>query len=79
VRLHPNLAQVYRQKVEELQRELDDSEIRVEAVQILRGLVEYVSIGPAENGLEIEIAARSQKWSSLALEPMRNRPTLMRD
>jgi hypothetical protein len=39
VRLHPNLAQIYRQKVEQLQRALEDSEIRDEAVHILRGLI----------------------------------------
>jgi hypothetical protein len=31
------------------------------AVQILRGLIEYVSIRPAGDGLEIELSARSRK------------------
>jgi site-specific DNA recombinase len=68
VRLHPNLAQVYRQKVEQLQRALDDPEIRDEAVQILRGLIEYVSIGPTENGLEIEIVGEIAKMVELGIE-----------
>jgi site-specific DNA recombinase len=38
VRLRPNLAQVYRRQVEQLQHALDHPEIRDEAVQILRGL-----------------------------------------
>jgi site-specific DNA recombinase len=66
VRLHPNLAQVYRQKVEQLQRALDEAEIRDEAVQILRGLIEYVSIAPIDNGLEVEIVGDIAKMVSLA-------------
>jgi hypothetical protein len=34
VRLHPNLAQVYRQQVEQLHQALDHPEIRDEAVQV---------------------------------------------
>ena len=67
VRLHPNLAHVYRQKVERLQRALEDSEIRDEAVHILRGLIEYVSIGPTENGLEIEIVGEIAKMVELGI------------
>ena len=44
VRLHPNLAQVYRRQVEQLQQALDHPEIRDEAVQVLRGLIEHVLI-----------------------------------
>jgi hypothetical protein len=40
VRLHPNLAQVYRRQVEQLHQALDHPEIRDEAVQVLRGLIE---------------------------------------
>jgi site-specific DNA recombinase len=76
VRPHPNLAQVYRQKVEQLQRALDDSEIRDEAVQILRGLVEYVSIGPTENGLEIEIVGEIAKMVELGIETNSKRANL---
>ncbi|MBK5197068.1 MAG: recombinase family protein [Methyloceanibacter sp.] len=68
VRLHPNLAQVYRQKIEQLQLALDDPEIRDEAVQILRSLIEYVSIGPTENGLEIEIVGEIAKMVELGIE-----------
>ena len=41
--------------MEQLQQALNHPEIRDEAVQILRGLIEHVSIGPADHGLEIEI------------------------
>jgi hypothetical protein len=52
VRLHPNLAQVYRRQVEQLQQALEQPEIRDEAVQILWGLIEHVSIGPGDPGLK---------------------------
>ena len=76
MRLHPNLGQVYRQKVEQLQRALDDSEIRDEAVQILRGLIEHVSIGPTENGLEIEIAGEIAKMVELGIQTNAKQATL---
>jgi site-specific DNA recombinase len=50
VRLHPNLAEVYRTKVAELHRALEDPSIRDEALQILRGLVERIVITPAAEG-----------------------------
>jgi hypothetical protein len=76
VRLHPNLAQIYRQKVEQLQRALEDSEIRDEAVHILRGLIEYVSIGPIENGLEIEIVGEIAKMVELGIRTNTKQPHL---
>jgi hypothetical protein len=69
VRLHPNLAQIYRRQVEQLQQALDDPQIRDEAVEVLRGLVEHVSIGPADNGLEIEIVGEIAKMVELSLGP----------
>ena len=50
VRLHPNLAEVYRAKVAELHRALEDPAIRDEALGILRGLVERIVITPADEG-----------------------------
>ncbi len=55
IRLHPNLAQVYRRKVERLQHALNDPEIREEAIQVLRSLLERVVVAPAETGFEVEI------------------------
>jgi site-specific DNA recombinase len=76
VRLHPNLAQVYRRQVEQLQHALDHPEIRDEAVQILRGLIEHVSIGPADNGLEIEIVGEIAKMVELGIESKSKRANL---
>jgi site-specific DNA recombinase len=78
VRLHQNLAQVYRCQVERLQDALNEPEIRDEALQILRGLVERVSICPAENGLEVEIVGEIRKWSNSALKTKKSGPPSMR-
>ena len=76
VRLHPNLAQVYRRQVERLQDALNEPEIRDEALQILRGLIERVSIGPAENGLEVEIVGEIAKMVELGIGHKAKRATL---
>jgi DNA invertase Pin-like site-specific DNA recombinase len=76
VRLHPNLAQVYRRQVERLQHALNDPEIRDEALQILRGLIEHVSIRPAENGLEIEIVGEIAKMIELGIGNKAKQPIL---
>jgi site-specific DNA recombinase len=76
VRLHPNVAQVYRRHVEQLQHALNHPEIRDEAMQVLRGLIEQVSIGPAENGLEIEIVGEIAKMVELGIGPNAKRANL---
>jgi len=70
------LAQVYRRQVERLQDSLNEPEIRDEALQILRGLVERVSISPAENGLEVEIVGEIAKMVELGIENNAKRATL---
>jgi len=69
VRLHPNLAQVYRRQVEQLHQALDHPEIRDEAVQVLRGLIEHVLIKPTDKGFEIEIVGEIAKMVELGLGP----------
>jgi hypothetical protein len=76
VRLHPNLAQVYRRQVERLQDALDEPEIRDEALEILRGLIDRVSISPAENGLEVEIVGEIAKMVELGTGNKAKRATL---
>ena len=76
IRLHPNLAQVYRRQVERLQDALNEPEIRDEALQILRGLVERVSISPAETGLEVEIVGEIAKMVQLGIENKTKRAAL---
>jgi site-specific DNA recombinase len=76
VRLHPNLAQVYRHQVERLQDALNQPEIRDEALQILRGLVERVSISRAKIGLEVEIVGEIAKMVELGIENKTKRAAL---
>jgi len=67
VRLHPNLAQIYRAKVERLHEALADPALRGEALGILRGLIERVVIHPAEEGLQVEIVGEIVKMVELGL------------
>ena len=76
VRLHPNLAQVYRRKVERLHEALADPALRDEALGLLRGLIERVVLHPAgEQARRWRSWARSCGWSSWAGTP--NRPRSM--
>ncbi len=68
VRLHPNLAQIYRRKVERLQHALNDPEIRDEAIQVLRGLLESVVIAPAETGFEVEIVGEIAHMIEMSMD-----------
>jgi DNA invertase Pin-like site-specific DNA recombinase/HPt (histidine-containing phosphotransfer) domain-containing protein len=55
IRLHPNLAEVYRRKVCELEVALADPEIRDEALAILRPLIDKAMLHPIDGGFEIEL------------------------
>jgi DNA invertase Pin-like site-specific DNA recombinase len=78
-RLHPNLAEVYRHKVANLQGALADPATQTEALEILRGLIERVVVHPAENGFAIELIGEianmvklSAGAESLSREPYRS-------
>src|SRR5262245_21574306 len=56
VQLHPNLAALYGRKVAALQDLLERDATRIEAVEIIRTLIEQVIFRPtAEAGLEVEL------------------------
>lgn len=56
VRLHPNLSQIYKQKVADLRNALTHEDTRTHAFEIIRGLIEKVIIRASdENGYEIEL------------------------
>ncbi len=67
-RLHPNLAELYRRKVSELEAALADPEIRDEALAILRPLIEKVVLRPQENGFEIELVGEIVAMVALGQE-----------
>ena len=54
-RLHPNLAEVYRRKVTELGAALRDPAHGTEALGILRGLIDKVTLTPADDHFAIEL------------------------
>jgi DNA invertase Pin-like site-specific DNA recombinase len=54
-RLHPNLAELYRKKVASLQDALADPATQMEALEILRGLIERVDVSAHEKGFSIEL------------------------
>jgi site-specific DNA recombinase len=68
VRLHPNLAQLYRRQVEQLQLALQEPSIRDEALEILRGPIERVVIHPAADGLQVEIVGEIVRMVELGLD-----------
>jgi hypothetical protein len=62
-RLHPNLAEIYRKKVGNIQDALSDPETQSEASEILRGLIERVAISTAEDGSTIELVGEILQWT----------------
>jgi site-specific DNA recombinase len=58
VRLHPNAAALYAAKVADLQAALEQPDIRLEAMDVLRTLIERIVLTPDEhapNGLAVEL------------------------
>src|SRR5260221_3487620 len=54
-RLDPKLAELYRERVERLHEELNRPELRAEAAEVLRGLIDEVRLIPENGRLEIEL------------------------
>jgi hypothetical protein len=53
-RLHPNPAELYRQKVMNLAEALNDEHTRLEAAECIRELIEEIRLVPKHGELEIE-------------------------
>jgi hypothetical protein len=53
--LHPQLSELYRQKVGELAKTLADPEIRPMALETIRGLISSVTIHETEGGVRVEL------------------------
>lgn len=66
VRFHPKLADVYRQKVEDLTKALSEPSIRDEAFAIIRDLIQEVVIKPRdERSFEVELVGEITKMLAL--------------
>ena len=53
--LHPNMADLYREKVTQLARGLEHEESRTAAAEALRGLIDAIVLTPQEGELRIEL------------------------
>ena len=53
--LHPELARIYRTKVTELAKALQDPDGRSEATEALRGLVDAIVLAPDQDGEALQI------------------------
>ena len=54
-RLHPNLAELYRQKVINLAEALNDEDSRHEAAECIRELIEEIRLVPEDEKLRVEL------------------------
>lgn len=72
LRLHPNLAELYRRKVAALADALNAETMRSEATAAMRGLIEEIRLAPADGKLRIELfgelAALSHWQAAVVLE-----------
>tara|TARA_R110000868_G_scaffold26661_24_gene102469 strand:+ start:1573 stop:1887 length:315 start_codon:yes stop_codon:yes gene_type:complete len=55
IRFHPKLSEIYQAKVERLAETLADSESQYEANELLRGLIDKVSVAMTEDGPEVRL------------------------
>lgn len=59
LRLHPSMSDLYRRKIEQLQKALNDPSIRLEAAGILRSMIERITLTPDEDApdsMRVELA-----------------------
>ena len=77
--LHPNMADLYRQKVIQLAKGLEFEESRIGAAEALRGLIDAIVLTPEEGTLKIELqgnlaamlkAAQAQNSNNRKLAPL---------
>ena len=54
-RLHPNLSELYRQKIEKLHETLNQQDIQSEASEAIRGLIDEIRLSPDDGNLKIEL------------------------
>ena len=73
--LHPEMADLYRQKVTTLAQALEHSETRTEATEALRGLIEAIVMTPDGDGLRIELKGNLAAMLSAATNAKRSPET----
>jgi site-specific DNA recombinase len=65
-RLHPNLAELYRQKVMSLAEALNEENTRLEAAECIRQLIEEIRLVPKNGKLQVELYGELAALLSLA-------------
>ena len=75
VRLHPNLAEIYRQKVENLVEALNTESVRHDASETIRALIEEIRLTPNEERLDVELFGELGALLNLANESPRTQGT----
>ncbi len=53
--LHPNMSEIYRRKVADLHRLLDDSDTQHEAMAAIRALIDHITLTPEDGKLRIDL------------------------
>ena len=51
--MHPNVAEIYKKKIENLRDALDRDDARSDASEVMRGLIEEIRLVPMHDQLEI--------------------------
>jgi hypothetical protein len=74
-RLHPNLAELYRQKVVNLSEALNDDDTRQEAGECIRELIEEIRLVPDNGKLRAELYGELAALINLANEHPRSKGT----
>jgi len=74
-RLHPNLAELYRQKVMNLAQALNDEHMRLEAAECIRELIEEIRLVPDNAKLRVELFGELAALINLANEHPRSKGT----
>lgn len=74
-RLHPNLADLYRQKVMNLAQALNDEHMRLEAAECIRELIEEIRLVPDNAKLRVKLFGELAALINLANEHPRSKGT----
>ena len=73
--LHPSMADVYRSKVEELASALQREDTRLEASEMLRGLIDSIVLMPERGQLRIELRGKLAAMLTAAQQTKRSPET----
>ena len=69
--LHPRMSELYRSKVMQLAEALESPESRSEATEVLRGLIDEITLTPHDGALQIDLKGNLAAMLSAAQPPSR--------